>query len=254
MLESTLPHAITPDPQPLFGLIVPPAAGLVPEDGARLYPQSRFIARGLGLGSVTPQGYDGVIDSVVSHAVSLREAGANAISLMGTSLSFYRGAAFNRDITQAMREATGLPCTSMSYAVINGLRAVGAERVVLATAYIDDVNERLRSFLEEEGIETLACRSLGLTGVEAMARVRTDALVDLCSQALAAAPDADAVLLSCGGLLTLDAVPVVEQRHGVPVVSSSPAGFWDVVRLAGVDAASPGHGALFARGVKGMAG
>lgn len=243
----TPPHSGVNDPDPLIGLIVPPLAGRVPEDGARLYPHARFIARGLGLRSVTPEGYDGVIDDVVSHAIALRDMGANAISLMGTSLSFYRGAGFNRTITQAMQEASGLPCTSMSHAIINGLRAVGARQVVLATAYIDDVNERLRSFLSEEGIETLACNNLGITGVEEMARVHTDTLVDLCSHALAASPQADAVLLSCGGLLTLDTIPVIERRYGIPVISSSPAGFWDVARLAGMDAASPGHGALFER-------
>ncbi|CAB5517445.1 arylmalonate decarboxylase [Achromobacter anxifer] len=231
---------------PVIGMIVPPAAGLVPADGARLYPGLPFIASGLGLGSVTPDGYDAVIESVVDHARRLQQQGASAISLMGTSLSFYRGAAFNTALTEAMREATGLPCTTMSSAVLNGLRALGLRRVALATAYIDDVNERLAAFLGEEGFVATGCRSLGITGVEAMARVGTDTLVDLCLRAFEAAPDSDGILLSCGGLLTLDAIPEVERRLGVPVVSSSPAGFWDAVRLAGGGVqAAPGYGRLF---------
>ncbi len=231
---------------PIIGMIVPPAAGLVPADGARLYPGLPFIASGLGLGSVTPAGYDAVIESVVGHARRLQERGAAAVSLMGTSLSFYRGATFNTALTEAMREATGLPCTTMSTAVVNGLRALGLRRVALATAYIDDVNERLAAFLAEEGIAAAGCRSLGITGVDAMARVDTDTLVDLCLRAAEAAPDCDGILLSCGGLLTLDAIPEVERRVGLPVVSSSPAGFWDAVRLAGGGVqAAPGYGRLF---------
>ncbi|WP_258128007.1 arylmalonate decarboxylase [Achromobacter anxifer] len=231
---------------PVIGMIVPPAAGLVPADGARLYPGLPFIASGLGLGSVTPDGYDAVIESVVDHARRLQQQGASAISLMGTSLSFYRGAAFNTALTEAMREATGLPCTTMSSAVLNGLRALGLRRVALATAYIEDVNERLAAFLAEEGFDATGCRSLGITGVEAMARVDTDTLIDLCVRAFEAAPDSDGILLSCGGLLTLDAIPEVERRLGVPVVSSSPAGFWDAVRLAGGGVqAAPGYGCLF---------
>ena len=38
----------------------------------------------------------------------------------------------------------------------------------------------------------------------------------------------------------------VEAALQVPVVSSSPAGFWDLVRCAGLDPRSPGHGRLFA--------
>lgn len=230
---------------PIIGMIVPPAAGLVPADGARLYPGLPFIASGLGLGSVTPEGYDAVIESVVAHAGRLKDQGAAVISLMGTSLSFYRGAAFNTALTQAMSEATGLPCTTMSTAVLNGMRVLGLRRVALATAYIDDVNERLAAFLAEEGMESTACRSLGITGVDAMARVGTETLVDLCVRAIEAAPDSDGILLSCGGLLTLDAIPEVERRLGVPVVSSSPAGFWDAVRLAGGSKAAPGYGRLF---------
>lgn len=224
----------------------PPAAGQVPTDGVRLYPGRSFIASGLGLGSVTPDGYDAVIESVVDHARRLQERGAAVISLMGTSLSFYRGAAFNMAITKAMHDATGLPCTTMSTAVLNGLRALGVRRVALATAYINDVNERLTAFLNEEGLVPTACHSLGITGVEAMARVDTDTLIDLCTRAVEAAPDSDGILLSWGGLLTLDAIPKVERVLGIPVVSSSPAGFWDAVRLAGGEAqAARGYGLLF---------
>lgn len=31
---------------------------------------------------------------------------------MGTSISFYRGAAFTEDLRSAMQEATGVPCTT----------------------------------------------------------------------------------------------------------------------------------------------
>jgi maleate cis-trans isomerase len=48
-----------------------------------------------------------------------------------------------------------------------------------------------------------------------------------------------------GGLLTLDILAPLERRLGVPVVSSSPAGFWDVVQRAGIDPRVPGYGRLF---------
>ena len=51
---------------PLIGMIVPPAAGAVPPEAPALYPRgARFIAEGLGLERLTPDGYDAVIDDVV---------------------------------------------------------------------------------------------------------------------------------------------------------------------------------------------
>ncbi|WP_459616113.1 arylmalonate decarboxylase [Bordetella sp. 2513F-2] len=236
------------DDRPLIGLIVPPAQGRVPPDGPVLYPHVRFVARGLALESVTPQGYDGVIDSVVQHAVALRQAGAQAVSLMGTSLSFYRGAPANDVLLAQLREATGLPCTTMSAAIVRGLRALGAQRVAVATGYVDAVNRTLQSYMADTGFDVTVCRGLGVTGVDAMQQVGPQTLVDLCCEVHAAAPSSDAILLSCGGLHTIDVVPEVERRLGVPVVASSPAGFWDAVRVAGHGVPIAGRGRLLAIG------
>jgi len=234
--------------QPHLGLIVPPAAGAVPVDGPLLYGERiRFSARGLGLGEISTRGYLDVIDSVVEKAVALKdEKGVSAISLMGTSLSFFRGAAFNRQLEVEMARATGLPCTTMSNAIVNGLRHLKVRRVAVATAYIDEVNEQLRGYLEQSDFEPLALEGLSISDVQAVGKVPTQALVDLCVKVFEAQPGADGILISCGGLVTLDAVREVEERLQVPVVSSSPAGFWDLVRTAGLDARSPGCGRLFA--------
>lgn len=229
-----------------LGLIVPPAAGAVPVDGPLLYgDRIRFTARGLGLGEISTRGYTEVIDSVIEKALALAAEGVSAVSLMGTSLSFFRGAAFNRQLQQDMARATGLPCSTMSDAIVGGLRSLGVRRVAVATAYIDEVNVHLRRYLEDSDFEPLALQGLSIADVKAVGEVPTEVLVDLCSRVFDASPGADGILISCGGLVTLDAVREVEARYGVPVVSSSPAGFRDLVRCAGLDARSPGNGRLF---------
>ncbi|MEJ1126799.1 aspartate/glutamate racemase family protein [Variovorax sp. CCNWLW225] len=234
-------------PLPHLGLIVPPAAGAVPVDGPLLYGERiRFSALGLGLGEISTRGYTEVIDSVVEKAVALKAEGVSAVSLMGTSLSFFRGADFNAQLQAEMARATGLPCTTMSNAIVGALRQLGVRRVAVATAYIDEVNAHLRRYLEQSGFELLALQGLAISDVQAVGQVPTQVLVDLCLRVFDAEPGADGILISCGGLVTLDAVREVEARLQVPVVSSSPAGFWDLVRTAGLDARSAGQGRLFA--------
>jgi arylmalonate decarboxylase len=229
-----------------IGLIVPPAHGEVPTDGARLYPGVRFLARGLGLPEVSPRGYDRVVDAVVDHARALHEAGASAVSLMGTSLSFYRGPAFTDELRDAMQAATGVPCTTMSHAVVRALRALSIRRVAVATAYIDEVNALLVAYLASQGFETTAIRGLAITGVRAVGEVPPATLLALADAVFAEDSSADGVLVSCGGLHTLDVLAPLESRLGVPAVSSSPAGFRDVVMLAGGDPRADGFGRLFA--------
>ena len=229
-----------------LGLIVPPAAGAVPVDGPLLYgDRIRFSARGLGLGEISTRGYTEVIDSVIGKALELKAEGVSAVSLMGTSLSFFRGAAFNRQLEVEMARATGLPCTTMSNAIVAGLRSLNVRRVAVATAYIDEVNVQLRNYLEQNDFEPLALEGLSISDVQEVGMVPTQVLVDLSRKVFEAQPGADGILISCGGLVTLDAVREVEALLKVPVVSSSPAGFWDLVRKAGLDARAPGHGRLF---------
>ncbi|HEY2254076.1 MAG TPA: arylmalonate decarboxylase [Variovorax sp.] len=234
-------------PPPHLGLIVPPAAGAVPVDGALLYgDRFRFSARGLGLAEISTRGYTEVIDAVVGKAVELAADGVEAISLMGTSLSFFRGAGFNRALQEEMTRATNLPCSTMSNAIVDGLRSLGLRRLAVATAYIDEVNLQLRRYLEDSGFEPQRLQGLSISDVHAVGKVPTPVLVELCLRVFEGSPGADGILISCGGLVTLDAVREVEAATGVAVVSSSPAGFWDLVRCAGLDPRSPGHGRLFA--------
>ena len=233
-------------PRPVIGLIVPPAAGDVPADAALLYGQRvRFLARGLGIGAISPPGFNPVIDTVLDRARELRDAGAQAISLMGTSISFYRGAAFTEDLRAAMQEATGLPCTTMSHAVVAALHALSIHRVAVATSYIDELNDRLVDYLTHAGFEVTAIRGLSLTGVKEVHAVTSQTLLDLSESVYRHDPSADGVFISCGGLSTLDVIGPLEAKLGLPATSSSPAGFWDVMKLAGLNPASPGHGRLF---------
>ncbi len=231
---------------PTIGLIVPPAAGEVPADAGLLYgSRVRFLARGLGIGGVSPTGFAPVIDDIVAHALALRDVGAQAVSLMGTSISFYRGAAFTEDLRGAMEHATGLPCTTMSHAIIAALRALCIRRVAVATSYIGELNDRLVDYLTVSGFEVTAIEGLSITDVAQVHAVTPDTLTALSHRVMARDPSADGVFISCGGLSTLDVIPALENNTGKPATASSPAGFWDVMRLAGLDAASPGFGRLF---------
>ncbi|MBC5784252.1 arylmalonate decarboxylase [Ramlibacter sp. USB13] len=232
---------------PCIGLVVPPAHGQVPQDGPMLYgDRYRFIARGLGIGGVSPEGFAPVVDGIVERAVELRKAGAEVVSMMGTSISFYRGPEFTESLRRAMEEATGVPCTTMSHAIVRALQQLGVKRVAVATSYIDELNDKLQAYLTHAGFTVTAIEGMSITGVKEVGEVSTEQLVALAKKVYAQDPSAEGIFISCGGLLTLDAIRRLEDEVGVPATASSPAGFWDVVRLAGGDASSAGFGKLFA--------
>ncbi|MEY4642415.1 MAG: hypothetical protein RLZZ227_2409 [Pseudomonadota bacterium] len=230
-----------------LGLIFPPAGRGVPEEGLALYgDRIEYLIENLGLETMTPEGYDAVLERIGPCAERLAALGAEAIVLTGTSLTFYRGEAYNQEVTRLVRDASGLPATTMSTAVIDGLKAVGATRVVAPTAYNDEVNERLRAFLGEHGFEVVKIQGLGIEAVEDINRVTQEQLLEFCSGVAASAAGADAVLVSCGGLRTLEIVAPLEQRSGLPAITSMPHALYYGARLLGMDPSVDGYGRLIA--------
>jgi arylmalonate decarboxylase len=234
--------------EPVVGMVVPNAEGNVPHEAYQLYPSGvQFISDGLGLASLSPKGYDAVIDNIADTAKRLAERGAEAIAVSGTSLTFYRGAEFHEQLKDSVRAATGLPVTTMSTGVVEGLRTMGVGRVAVGTAYIDEVNRRLRQFLADSGFEVLVLEGMGLEDFGGPSKVSTDDILALGKRVYEAAPDAEGILISCGGLRTLDITTALEDATGVPVITSRPACLWSAVRLVGHSGHSPGYGRLFAR-------
>lgn len=210
-----------------------------------MYPTGvHFTAASVDLKTMTPQGYDAVLDCIGPAAQALNLQGAQAIVLMGTSLSFYNGAAFNRELTRRLSLASGCAAVTMSTAVVEGLISVGAKRLAVATAYNDEVNHRLRTFLQDEGFEVLAIRGLGVEQVGDIHAVTAQGLLGFCLEVSESARGADALLVSCGGLRTLDLLEPLENRCRVPVVTSLPHALRAGVRLLGHSGRVPGHGRL----------
>lgn len=143
---------------PVLGLIFPPGNRGVPEEGVAMYGSSlRYVVTGLGIESITTAAFDAALARIPAAAEQLAAAGAHAIELTGTSLTFYKGEAFNQLLREQVTRASGLPATTMSNGVIDALKAVGATRVAVATAYNDSVNLRLRAFLLEPQKVTAGC-------------------------------------------------------------------------------------------------
>ena len=231
---------------PTVGLVVPESVNSVPPEAAAMYPKIAFAARGIGLSSLSVAGYEEAVLRIVPAARALAARGANAIMVIGTSLTFFRGAAFDRALSNEIAGATGLPSGTMSGALADGLREVGAKRVAVVTAYSDEVNALLAAFLRQNGFEVLSMRSVKVAErVGEAARITVNDIFAAGTTACEQARGADGLLIVCGGLRTFEITPRIEARCGIPVVSSMPAALRKAAQLAGEVAALPeGYGRL----------
>src|SRR4051812_42056229 len=216
-----------------IGLVVPFAEDKVPDEGLQMYPGANFLPRGVGVRSLTPEGYAAAFDAILPAAEQLAAQGVDAIMVIGTSLTFYRGPEAHDRLLEKLRATTGLPVSTMSQAIIDGLREVGAKRVAVATAYTDIVNQRLKELLVAAGIEVRSLECFNILEFGGPGKKSEADIIALSNDAVGRASDADGILISCGGLRTLGVAKPLEERHSLPVVSSTPAAFWAAVRLIG---------------------
>jgi arylmalonate decarboxylase len=203
----------------------------------------RLISEQVGVKTLTVEGYADAIERVGGAAQGMVEAGATAIMIGGTSLTFFRGHEFHNQLLDSVRRATKVPVSSTSRALVEALRTVGAKRLAVATAYTETVSELLRDFLTEIGFEFLSLHSMGYEQTGLAGKVSTQEIVDFSRKAFEEAPEADCLLISCAGLRTLDATVPLEELCNVPVVSSYQATIWGLAQLAGVQP-RPGFGRL----------
>ncbi|MEM7565199.1 MAG: arylmalonate decarboxylase [Pseudomonadota bacterium] len=147
-----------------------------------------------------------------------------------------------RVFSELNRGAPNAVATSLITGVIRGLQAVQANRIVVATPYLDEVNQREVDYLEKAGFEVLSICGLNLEKDSDMVRVSPDYLADFAlSQDR---DDADAIFISCGALRSLSVVDKIETAAGKPVICSNQAMIWDCLRLAGIDDKISGYGRL----------
>src|SRR5678816_2916766 len=233
---------------PTLGLIFPPENYPIPADAKMLFPSGvEFIGNGVGLpGGMTVQGYEEAVPRILPRAAELAQKGANVISVFGSSITFYKGAKFHDDLITQVEKATGRKATTQSNGLLDGLRTANARRVALATAYTDEVTERLKIFLQEYGFEVTAAKGLGFTSVPEDSNTQA-ILHKLGVDAYAASRKADALVMSCGALHTLDVIVPLEKVIAAPVISSTPHGLMNGVRMLGLNPRVQGFGAVFAK-------
>ncbi len=229
----------------VVGLVVPPARGRVPPDAIAMYPQAQFLVEGIGVRDMTESGYAAAVDRLSAACDALAGRGAQAILLFGTSLSFFRGPAFNAELEATMSAASGLPSMTLTTAMVDALRLLGAARLAVATAYTPEVNAMFASYFGEEGFFIEAIEGLDLVSLADAEKAGSERIAELVRKVASDAANADAVVVSCAGLSTAGVCPALERELGIPVVSSAMIGAWAAMRIAGADARAAGFGRLY---------
>ena len=215
----------------------------IQDDVIRLRPPGVGIhfARAAIADSITNESLAAQADLLADCAATLLPDGSLDVACYAcTSGSLVIGE--ERVFAELKRGAPGAQATSLITGVIRALKQLQAKRIVVATPYLDEVNQREVDYLEQAGFEVISLCGLNLEKDSDMVRVAPDFIAEFALAQDCA--EADAIFVSCGALRTLDVIGEIETRAGKPAICSNQAMIWDCLRLAGIDDRFEGYGRL----------
>jgi maleate isomerase len=226
-----------------IGLLVPSSNTTVePEFYRALPPNVTLHTARLYLTDITPEAILRILQDLEEAAKLLATADVDVIVMGATAPSFLKGAGYDREVIDRIVKATGKPATTTSTALLRALRLIEAKRIVLGSAYTDNVNAIAKAFLEANGFEVVAARGLNMVDNLAVGRLGPESAYELALGT--AAVDADAVVLACTNWRSMDVLERLERELGRPVLSTTQVSVWDALRMVGYNKEISGYGRL----------
>lgn len=239
-----MPHQSVYSHRAKLGLITPPTNTVNEAEWARMVPDGvtvhsqRMPLHGHG------GGQGALLDDIAANVALLAQANVDVVAYACTAGSMVVPATSLPDAASAR---TGRAVVTTAAAIVAALDRLGASRVSIATPYHQALNDHEVGFLAAHAIETLAIEGLGLgangpSDYPFIARTPLSVIEDLAVRVFV--PGSQALLITCTDFPALPLIDRLEQRLGVPVISSNTATFWACLRRAGVDDALAGAGRL----------
>jgi maleate isomerase len=219
--------------------VLPDFARLMP-DGVAVYQTLIGLPRGeASAAALTEMLAD---DRLERAAELLSWLNVDVIVFACTTGSLLHGPGWDRTLVERIERASGRKATTTTTAVLDGLRALDATTLAIATPYVEELNEAERVFLEASGYRVANITGLGCPTDADIGRLGPGDAVALAERV--DTPEANALFISCTNFDCLLAVATLERRLGKPVITSNLAGGWAAIRRIGVDDAIPGYGRL----------
>jgi len=207
-----------------IGLIVPSSNTVMEPDFYRSLPEDITLhtAR-MYLKEVTINTEVRMLDEYTLPAArDLATISPDVVVFGCTSASALRGIAYEEQLIEEISQACGAPAVSVSRAVRETLKKMKARQLVVVTPYIDALNERIRSSLEQAAFEVLNLVGLGILENTNIAEVAGEEILQLAQKAINGYQP-DALFVSCTNFPAVRVISELRTLFDFPVTTSNQA-------------------------------
>jgi len=181
-------------------------------------------------------------------ALELSDAQVNVLGYACLVAIMSMGHGYHRTSEQRLHELTRqngapAPVVTSAGALIDGLRHLGAKKISVIAPYMKPLTKLVTDYIEAEGIEVVDAIALEIPDNLAVAAQDPHRLIDLSGKLNVKGVDA-VVLSACVQMQSLSAVPEVERRLNLPVVSAAICTTFRMLQQLNLEPVVPNAGTL----------
>lgn len=135
------------------------------------------------------------------------------------------------------------PVVTSAGALVEGLHAIGAKKISLLAPYMKPLTQLVIDYIENEGIEVIDSISLEIPNNLHVGSQDPRAPIEITKRLTTTGVDA-VVASACVQMPSLASIQAIEDRVGLPVISSSVATTYRMLKRLELSTAVPGFGSL----------
>lgn len=148
-----------------------------------------------------------------------------------TSAGALRGNEYDTRLTEEISKQTGIPTVSVIKSVRGALLRLSATRLVVVTPYIDDLNERIETSLEADGLSVLCIKGLGISDGFRVAHVPGQEIITFARETVGSLQP-DALFISCTNFPAMSVLNELRSAFSFPIITSNQVVFEEAIALA----------------------
>jgi maleate isomerase len=125
----------------------------------------------------------------------------------------------------------GVPAINPAMAGQRALKSIGAKSIGLVTPYIEEVSDSVAGYFENFDIAVNKNVCMRCDSDYEISRVSDKTMIDA---AIEVSQNVDAIFMSCAAFPAIGVIKQIEEKTGLPVVTSNQAMIWMAYRIMGM--------------------
>jgi maleate cis-trans isomerase len=202
-----------------------------------------IVSSGLNVQSHTEAEFDKAIEALGVGLGIFAGEECDVVLMGGITLGTQRGYAAEQQVVAELSRQVGLPVSTAMSATVEAMKHLEIRSTVIATAYKETINQAVKKYYEDGGLEVLAIKGLEVSKPVEQVKLPDYASYKVARELYRQHSTTDSVLIQ-GRWRSVAYIQELEEDTQKPAVSSTAASLWWVMHVLGIKVPIPRFGKL----------